>query len=91
MNNETVKQLIICAKNILEQASVESDNQWEDIATLYGYPIKFCPDELLKRYIKKHEKLSVLNPCYDHAGVQTCNKELEQRSAFGIKIIKESK
>lgn len=91
MNNETVKQLILSAKNILEQASVESEKEWDEVVSMYGYPIHFCPDELLKRYLKKHEKLSVLDPCYDHAGVQTCDKELEQRSAFGIKVIKENR
>jgi hypothetical protein len=91
MNNEAVKQLILSAKDILERASVEADKDFEDISTLYGYPIHFCPDELLKRYLKKYDKMNVLNPCYDHAGVRTCEKELEQRSAFGIKVIKENK
>lgn len=91
MKNEAVKQLILSAKDILERASVEADKEVVEVCSLYGYPIHFCPDELLKRYVKKHEKLSILNPCYDHEGVRACEKELEQRSAFGIKIVKENK
>lgn len=91
MKNEAVKQLILSAKDILERASVEADKEYVEVCSLYGYPIHFCPDELLKRYLKKHDKINVLNPCYDHEGVRACNKELEQRSAFGIKVIKENK
>lgn len=91
MKNEAVKQLILSAKDILERASVEADKEVVEVCSLYGYPMHFCPDELLKRYLKRYEKMNVLNPCYDHEGVRACNKELEQRSAFGIKVIKENK
>lgn len=91
MKNEAVKQLIISAKDILERASVEADKEVLEVCSLYGYPIHYCPDELLKRYLKRHDKKNMLSPCYDHEGVRACDKELEQRSAFGIKVIKEKK
>ena len=91
MKNEAVKQLILSAKDILERASTEADKEVVEVCSLYGYPIHFCPDELLKRHLKRYDKMNVLNPCYDHGGVRACNEELEQRSAFGIKVIKENK
>ncbi len=91
MKNKAVKQLILSAKDILERASIEEDKEVEEVCSLYGYPIHFCPDDLLKMYLKKYDKMNVLNPCYDHEGVRACDKELEQRSAFGIKVIKGNK
>jgi len=87
----SVKELIKVAQMVLIQANEvaeEEENKQYCIDTVYGFPLHYCPDELLKKYMSKYEKMNVLNPAYDHTGVKCVKKELDARSAHNIKVIR---
>lgn len=87
---ETAKELIRLVINILERVYNLIDKQ-EQRNMLYGVPVNYCTNEMLDKYIHSFEKVDALSASYDHAGIRMCNIELKQRSAYGIKIVKDKK
>lgn len=80
---------ILQAIDCLVKQSVDIiDNEEHRVDRLFGYPIQYVPTNMLKKHIKQFDNVDVLNPAYDHEGVALCNRELEQREAYGIIVSK---
>lgn len=80
---------ILQAIDCLVKQSVDIiDSKEHRVDRLFGYPIQYAPTDMLKKYLKKFDDMNILNPAYDHEGVALCNRELEQREAYGIIVSK---
>ena len=56
---KAVMELINTAVVILDRANKLIYDHENKVEMIYGFPIHYCPDELLKKFIKAHENLKL--------------------------------
>lgn len=88
---KTVMELISTAGLILDRANKLIYDHENKVEMIFGFPIRYCPDELLKKFIKAQDKITICDPAYNSYGRRLANEELELRAKRGIKIIQEVK
>lgn len=80
-----IPQAIDC---LVKQSVDIIDSKEHRVDRMFSYPIHYAPTDMLKKYVKKYESVDPLSYEYDYEGVALCNRELEQREAYGIIVSK---